>query len=270
MSTRYATGWIRCSAPKAELAPECSPSGAMTVTSPCRVMAMARAWRPLESIPSSLVTTMRTVSTVAPHGDGPACTTWTSVEIRHVTPWYGDALHMERPSLSAGAARRTVLVVLSVAVAVAGLLGTAGRSGRPGRRSHPDHAALRGRGRRAGVRRGCRGDRDRLHRRRGGQRHQRRRGPGADRGVRARGRTRVTLDEATLPEEVGRSRRTGRPRSQRPSRRDAPATSSSSSSSARAPPGRAPTTSPCAASSSWGWRASRSASSSPSPPSACR
>ena len=46
--------------PGTALAPEYSSSGATTVTEPCSVMARARTWRPSESMPSSLVTRIRT------------------------------------------------------------------------------------------------------------------------------------------------------------------------------------------------------------------
>ena len=78
-------------------------------------------------MPSSLVTRMRTASTVAPLGDGPACSTWTSVEIGRVTPSYGDILPHGETLFECGHRRAgSVLVVLSVAAGVAGFLGPAG------------------------------------------------------------------------------------------------------------------------------------------------
>ena len=143
---------------------------------------------------------------------------------------------MERPSLSAGAARRTVLVVLSVAVAVAGLLGTAGAAAAQGgeaiqttlRYEDEDGERVFVEGAEVTVTDST----------------------GAEVGSAtsdAEGRVRIevsgpgtytaTLDEATLPEEVAIAPDARRRRSRRPSRRDGPATSSSSSSSARAPRG---------------------------------
>src|SRR5262245_18695070 len=51
-----ACGWIRCSGPRPAPAPECSTSGATTTTSPWARIARASTWRPVDAMPSSLVT----------------------------------------------------------------------------------------------------------------------------------------------------------------------------------------------------------------------
>ena len=69
MVVRRTSGWIRWSAPKAALAPEYSLSGATTTTSPQGRTARASTWSPTESMPSSLVTRMRTPTSYPTGGD---------------------------------------------------------------------------------------------------------------------------------------------------------------------------------------------------------
>ncbi len=60
-SLRWTSGRMWSSDPIAAPEPEYSWSGAMMTTSPNRRIVRARTWSPTESMPSSLVTMMRTV-----------------------------------------------------------------------------------------------------------------------------------------------------------------------------------------------------------------
>src|SRR3954452_19455413 len=59
-AVRRAWGWIRCSGPRAAPAPEYSVSGATTTTSPWRRIVRASTCSPMDEMPSSFVTMMRT------------------------------------------------------------------------------------------------------------------------------------------------------------------------------------------------------------------